>query len=105
MSVKVNKHSRLRFSELLSSEGVEFWDTLVLPTIVSQTDDMVYEVTSSDRIDTIANKFYGDPVLWWVVAAANDMELVPTALYEGQKLRIPAPRYVLQELFQQVGSR
>ena len=100
MSVSIVDHSRLRLGEFTSSDGVEFWDVLDLPTIPVQTDDLQYTVLSSDRIDRIAYKFYGDPVLWWVVALANDLELLPTALYGGQLLRIPAPRYVLQELFQ-----
>lgn len=99
MAALVVSNSPLRFAELVTADGVTFWDVVDLPTIVSQPDDLTYQVMSPDRIDTIASKFYGDPVLWWVVALANDMELLPDALYAGQILRIPSPRYVLQELF------
>lgn len=101
MAISIVEHSRLRFANLASAEGVTFWNTLDLPEIFEQSDDVQYAVMSSDRIDRLAYKFYGDPVLWWVIAAANDMELVPTDLIPGQIIRIPAPRYVLQELFQQ----
>jgi nucleoid-associated protein YgaU len=99
MSVQITNNSRLRFGNLVSAEGVEFWDVLDLPEIVPQADDLTYTVTSTDRIDLLANQFYGDPVLWWVIAVANDLEILPTAMIPGQRLRIPSARYVLQDLF------
>ena len=100
MPVDIANRSRLRFYDLLSADGVEFWDLSELPDLPIQTDDLFHTVISNDRIDTIAVRYYGDPVLWWVVSLANNLDLVPTELSEGQILRIPSPRYVLQELFQ-----
>jgi nucleoid-associated protein YgaU len=102
MSTAITTNSRLRFATLLRGESVEFWDLLDLPEIVIQSDDLQYTVTGAERIDNLAFKFYGNPELWWVLAAANDMELIPNDLYAGQLLRVPSPRYVLQQLFQKV---
>ena len=100
MSVTIRPHSRLQFSELLVSDSnVEFWDLVSFPTIPTQPDDIYYVVQGSDRIDTLAYKFYNDPVLWWVIAYANDMYLLPTDLSIGDQITIPSPRYVLQFLF------
>ncbi len=99
MSVQIKQRSRLRFGELVMVDGVEFWDLLELPDIEKQTDDVNYVVKGQDRIDYLAFRFYGDPILWWVIALANDMELLPTELNEGDTIRIPSPRYVLQVLF------
>jgi len=105
VSVSVTANSRLRFAALVSSDGIEFWDLLDLPEIVVQAGDLQYTVVESDRIDLIAQKFYGDPVLWWVIAAANGMELVPNELHSGQTLRIPSPSYVVQQLFKKSKAR
>ena len=48
-----------------------------LPTIVSSiplsdTDKFV-NVVVGERFDTLAQKFYGDSSLWWIIAKANDM--------------------------------
>jgi hypothetical protein len=102
MSVFIYDYSRLRFGSLLSYSGVEFWDLPDLPKIPVQTDDISYMVTANERVDLLANKYYGDPVLWWVIAVANGHELLPTALNEGETIRIPSPRYVLRELFQKI---
>jgi nucleoid-associated protein YgaU len=99
MSVSVQNHSRLNFADLLTQDGFEFWDTLFITGIAEQSDDVRYTVRGGDRLDQIAYKMYGDPVLWWVLAVANDIELVPADVSEGQILRIPSPRYVRQILF------
>jgi nucleoid-associated protein YgaU len=100
MAVTVSKHSRLQFDTLLTDSGMEFWDTLDLPDIPVQNDDIQYTAISNDRIELLAYQFYGDPGLWWVIALANNLELLPTALYNGQLLRIPSPTYILQTFFQ-----
>jgi hypothetical protein len=99
MTTRVPRHSHLRFGTLLSVDGIEFWDVLDLPTIPQQPDDLTYQVLGTDRMDLLANRFYRDPRLWWVIAVANDIELIPTAFNAGDSIRIPSPRYVLQELF------
>ena len=99
MSINIQTHSRLRFTNLFTLDGITFWDLLDLPTIVPQSDDQQYTVLNGDRIDQIANKFYGNPILWWVIAEANGLDILPTNLYGSQILTIPSPRYVLQDLF------
>jgi hypothetical protein len=99
MAINVPTKSRLRFSELLSIGGVEFWDFVDFPSLPEQPDDLVYQVTEIDRLDTLANQFYGNPIFWWVIAVANDMELIEVELNVGDELRIPSPRYVRDTLF------
>lgn len=101
MATSVVKNSRLRFADLLSVDGVQFFDVLTLPSIPVQPDDLIHVVQQSDRIDNIAVKYYGDPVLWWVIAAVNDIELPPFGMEVGARLRIPSPVYVTQRLFRE----
>lgn len=99
MTVRIKKDSWLRFGDLTIIDGIEFWDVVDLPTISEQPDDIQYTVLGSDRLDLIANKFYGSPRLKWVLMAANGLELEPTDISEGDVLRIPSPRYVIDTLF------
>jgi hypothetical protein len=56
----------------------------------SYTFNYVFTVTdSSDRLDTIANAFYGDPTKWWQYADANPEIMNWFDLDEGTTLRIP----------------
>lgn len=99
MAVNIPRFSRLRFGRMLDVDGIAFWDTLDLPEVVEQPDDLVHQVMDNDRIDLLAYRYYQDPRLWWVIAAANEIEEVPTHFNVGDQLRIPAPRYVTQVLF------
>lgn len=99
MAVDVPQTSRLRFTELLSLGGVEFWDLLDLPTVPEQPDDVQHQVVSTDRLDLLASSFYGNPIFWWVIAVANDFDLIDVDLNVGAFLRIPSPRYVRDNLF------
>lgn len=99
MPISLNAKSRLRFKELLSVNGVEFWELDEFPVIPVSASDYYYYVNSNDRIDLLATRFYGDPNLWWVIAVANDMDLLPTNLREGDTIRIPSPTYVKETLF------
>lgn len=102
MPVRIQSQSRLQFADLGVIDGVESWEMFEPPAILEQADDTTYTVTDGDRIDLIANKFYGNPRLWWIVAVANDLDDLPTDLYGGRLLRIPSPRYITQEYFTQV---
>lgn len=96
MSVRIARYSRWIFGELLTDEGVEFFDLLQLPPLDVQVDDLQHAVRPHERLDGIATTYYQNPSLQWVLAHANDLDLWPTGLYPGQVLRVPSPRYVLQ---------
>ena len=40
-------------------------------------------------MDLLANDFYGDPTLWWVIAMANDLDRDSVFPPLGFQLRIP----------------
>jgi len=101
-SVKVRQRSRLRFYDFVELDEYEFWNNSDLPDIPIQIDDELYQVKATDRIDLLAFDRYGDAVLWWVIAKANDIDLPQTQLNEGDVIRIPSVSYVQQELFKGV---
>ena len=56
---------------------------------IPETDDDIYVITQEgDRLDLLANQFYGDVGLWWYIAKANKLTLM--TLDAGITLRIPA---------------
>jgi len=99
MAIQVGTKSRLNFGQPRVLDGIEHFDTLNLPEIPVQKDDTQYTVVGGDHIDKLAFKFYGNAVLWWVLAVANDLELLPVDLVPGMVLRIPSARFVSQGLF------
>ena len=99
MSVTIKRNSRLSFGDLQVVDGVEFWDLLDLPPFYSRNNDILHQVVEGDRLDRLASNYYRDPVLWWVIAWANDIELPQRVLVAGATLIVPDPDYVANQLF------
>jgi phage tail protein X len=50
----------------------------------------IYVTVANDRIDLLANSFYGNSEQWWVIADANPNILFWDQLPAGLILRIPS---------------
>ena len=99
MAVRIQtSSSRLRFSRLLELDGVEHWELPEYPAIEPARDDKRYVVDRNDRIDRLADRFYGTPTLWWVIALANGMELLPNDLNTQETIVIPSQRRVFTKI-------
>ncbi len=59
------------------------------PKIEILDSDIFIISKDKDRLDLLANKYYSDPSLWWVIAKANDITLGKFSLNAGLELRIP----------------
>jgi len=93
MAVKIKKNqSRLRHADWVSADDIEFWDRPHIPDIEKSTDDIIHVVSDGERIDAISTKYYRDPALWWVIAHANDLRILPISLIPGMKITIPDVR-------------
>lgn len=99
---KVRRSSFLRQSPLetvvIGKTEFQFWGLYTPDGIPEEDGDVEHIVTSMDRIDSIAHRYYGDPKLWWVIAEANDLEDPISSLRSGLVLRIPSPRNVLENI-------
>lgn len=63
------------------------------PEIVRGSSDIYVYVTKGDRYDLLAQTYYGDYSLWWIIAKANSNLTSLDTLYPnpGDQIRIPAP--------------
>jgi phage tail protein X len=48
-----------------------------------------YQVIGSDRLDTLAQAFYGDSTKWWAISDANPEILDWTNMPVGTIIRVP----------------
>ena len=71
-----------------SKEGFRVYSTTYYPSIPLSDSDIFITTRESSRLDSLANQYYGDYSLWWVLAKANGIR-GKTALKAGQILRIP----------------
>jgi len=72
-----------------SPEGKQYRTTTVYPETPISENDYYIITTAGDRYDTLADQFYSDHTLWWVIASANNSERASLIVEPGIQLRIP----------------
>ena len=77
-------------SKIKSSTGITYYRDNKYPIVPVSTNDIYIITTLGDRFDTLAQQYYGDSTLWWVISIANN-NLQQNTLYlsGGIRLRIP----------------
>lgn len=98
MSVDIKNTSRLNMADLKVIDNIEFWDILDLPVYVPLSTDVRHVVSDGDRLDLIANLYYQNYALDWVIAWANDLELLPVDLIINTTLYIPSITFIKSNL-------
>ena len=63
------------------------YDTTIYKKVEEKDDDMFFISQHGDRCDNLANRFYGDPELWWFIARVNNLKTMN--IPAGTSLRIP----------------
>ena len=69
--------------------GKRVFKPTIYPKIPIQDSDVFIYPIFGDRLDTLAQKYYGDVSLWWIIAKANGYTKGELAPDSERKLRIP----------------
>ena len=82
-----------RYSGIITKstvEGKRYKKTVKYPDIPLSFDDIYVYTEVLDRFDMLAQSYYGDPQLWWVISMANP-QLEQGSIYPpaGIQIRIP----------------
>ena len=74
------------------------------PSVTLSNEDYYIIARDQDRMDLVAQDYYGDSTLWWVIAMAND--LPGDTMYPplGFQLRIPSNASRAISEFEQLNS-
>jgi hypothetical protein len=70
--------------------------TTIISDIPLLSTDIYIRTTSIERLDKLANKFYGNSTLWWIIASANALGKGTIVVPTNTIIRIPAPASVTQ---------
>ena len=69
------------------SYNISSFNTIIYSSIPKNDNDIYVISQAGDRLDLLANQFYGDVNLWWYIAKANGLKFMTIA--PGTSLRIP----------------
>lgn len=87
------------------NNGAKFYSTTFYPHIPLSENDIYVLTGDGDRLDLLANQFYGDSNLWWIISSANrDLPQNSFHLPPGTQLRIPSNPGQAINLFNQFNS-
>ena len=86
--------SRYRFTKINKSKtsqdrpkSYSKYNTTIYQSIPERNDDIFVISTEGDRLDLLAQQFYGDQSLWWFIANSNNISTMNVPA--GTSLRIP----------------
>lgn len=90
----MNRYSQIPIFSTPQNEKKRYV-TVKYPTIPLDLSDIYVYTNKGDRYDTLAQSFYNDSTLWWVINRANPSQdansLFPSV---GAQIRVPAPNTI-----------
>ena len=83
--------SRYTSSEVLKRKDSkkQYLESTIYPIVKASDTDLYIISEKGDRLDLLANKYYGDQTMWWIIATANNINDATFYVEPGIQLRIP----------------
>ena len=69
--------------------GVRYYRPTIVPNIPITDGDQFVFPFDGDRLDSLAQRYYGDSNLWWIIAKANEISDGQIGLDPEKKIRVP----------------
>ena len=85
---KIKKNKIKRGKRIPTMYNVNSNSSTIYSSIPKSDGDIYIISQDGDRLDHLANQFYGDHNLWWYIAKANHLHFM--TIPAGTSLRIPA---------------
>jgi phage tail protein X len=97
-----------RYSKIgttVTDTGRRYRFNAVFPEIPETDTDIYVVTTAGDRLDNLAQQYYGDSTLWWIIAVANSninkASIIPTP---GVQIRIPGNKQAVIGQYNELNS-
>jgi len=93
----------LRDSDVL--KGVRYYATVKYPEIPLSPDDIYVLTNEGDRLDLLAQQYYGNVNLYWIISIANNnLQQNSLLLPPGSQIRIPQDLSTIISAFRNLNS-
>lgn len=75
-----------------TATGTRYYKSVKYPSIPRSNSDIYAITTEGDKYDILAQQFYGDSSLWWVISLANADNYPQGSIFPpiGVQIRIPS---------------
>jgi len=76
-------------NQIKDANGVRKSASWIFPVPPTSINDIYITTTTPDRLDKLANDFYGDSQFWWIIASANGLGKGTLIVPANTTIRIP----------------
>ena len=99
--------NRLSNISIERKNQVRYYRGIKYPNIDLSINDLYIITTAGDRLDLLANQFYNDIRLWWIIATANRDILRKDSygLKPGLELRVPTNTTKILKDFENLNNK
>lgn len=98
----MNRYENIK--QITTVGGIAYRTSTVYPEVPLSENDFYVITSAGDRYDTLAQQFYSDYSLWWIIAAANNSQQAALTMEPGVQIRIPANPSQIVSQFNQVNK-
>ncbi len=82
---------RYKYNDVYKDDnGKQYYSSIIYPYIQPDLSDIYIEVRKGERLDLLADKYYNDISMWWIIAEANNLGHGSIIIDTEQQLRIPS---------------
>ena len=83
-----------------------YYTNTTYPEIIPNVNDIYLLTEVGDRLDTLANTYYQDSSLWWVISRANPNKIRRDGLLlkPGIQIRVPSNIQVILSNFENLNT-
>lgn len=93
-----------KIETFINKDNIPYKKNVIYPEIPVDENDIYVISQYGDRYDTLAQEFYKDSELWWIISSANNYQKGSLVVSPGVQLRIPADKSVAISLFEEVNN-
>jgi hypothetical protein len=95
--------NRLNKIAILQQGNNKYFKAVKYPNPPLNVNDIYIVAKMGDRLDLLANHYYKDSTLWWIISSANPGVVRRDSFYirPGVQIRIPAGKDELVQLFEE----
>lgn len=86
-------------------DGKQIYKSVRYPIIRTHPSDILITAAETDYLDSLAQKYYKDPTLWWIIAAANNIGKGRLSIEPGTQLRIPFDILTILNDFKELNNK
>jgi len=101
MNSRYDNNILIPFTEASGNKSFPIQKSIRYPELPKDVNDIYAYTTLGDRLDLLAQQFYGNTNLWWIIASGNPEVIPQNSLFipVGIEIRIPYNVSLAKTLF------